>query len=108
MTYTNLAIKKALEGGWKPEYTFDEGAKPRFGNFVLQHRYRFASTEFIYSDVLLDPLFWQALGKEMGWTGSIDREYSWKESRTNFPTDWNGEPLEMWLFHQHRFIDWLA
>ena len=47
----DLIIKKAIEGGWKPT---------QIGNF------QFPCAE---SNVL-DPLFWQALGKACGWENS--------------------------------------
>lgn len=42
---------------------------------------------------LLDPLFWQALGKAMGW-----KEEMW----------WVNNYIEAWKYHWHRFIDHLA
>ena len=56
------AITKAIEGGWQlhdykknPVDTLHEAM-------------------FKVNDALLDPLFWQALGKEMGWKECKDKE----------------------------------
>jgi hypothetical protein len=43
---------------------------------------------------LLDPHFWQALGKARGWKGSAGSFY--------------GMNMESWKLHWHRFVDHLA
>lgn len=89
------AIKIAIENGWK--------AKKRdiwWSNDTNQTlRYR--------DSVLLDPLFWQALGKGLVW-----KEVSETETRQNSVT---GEPQTIrvvngtaWQLEWHRFIDHLA
>lgn len=75
------------------------------------------------SDILLDPLFWQCLGKAEGWTGEKIRmcngcgvALKWNEKE-----DMNGqhggkkgcgsdiqEYEGQWLIEMHRFIDHLA
>ena len=69
------AIKKAIEGGWKP--TFNS----------LPHLHTNRDWQHITSDVL----FWQALGKSLGWKIDLYE---------------NGE-FE-WVHFWHRFIDHLA
>jgi len=60
-------IQKAIEGGYKlsgenSAYYF-EGIKDK---------------PFVNIDsVLLDPLFWQALGKSLKWNVNIDDDYGW-------------------------------
>lgn len=70
------SIQKANEGGWK----------------TTLEPYRSLSEAIALA--LLDPLFWSALGKSMGWgiepSGSI----------------WQGE--EKWKIRWHRLIDHLA
>lgn len=56
------AIEKAIEGGW-------EGVNPK-------------------SHFALEPLFWQSLGKAMGWT--------------------DNEKVKIWKYNWHDFIDHLA
>lgn len=60
------AIQKAIEGGWKYNYSKD-----------------------IYC-LWLDPLFWQALGKQQGWS-----------EETDFSDIYDKE----WTYNLHQFID---
>lgn len=65
------AIQKAIDGGWKS------------GN---QHFYEFESgARENLSSIFLQPLFWQSLGKSLGWkdcekgfSGKGDDEHSWQ------------------------------
>jgi hypothetical protein len=71
------AIEKAIAGGWMNKVT----------------------TEYGYSDtrwqiITSDPLFWQSLGKAMGWTGKAFYE--------------DGMTLKTWKREWHRFIDKLS
>lgn len=77
------AIQKAIEGGYK--------------NYVLcsEHGYE-------YGQVWLDPLFWQALVKSMGWDDLV-----------NYWTCLNSDGtskiyLNRWENEMHNFIDHLA
>lgn len=47
------AIKKAVEGGWKIHPMYEAAGLTKDGNIPVH--------------ALLDPLFWQALGKAEGW-----------------------------------------
>lgn len=86
------AITKAIEGGWSDTlYRVDTG-----NTEVWTH----------HSSLLLDPLFWQALGKNLGWV-TDNEDYFLKEtiaggliSRTYGIWTWRNE----W----HNFIDHLA
>lgn len=77
------AIKAAVEGGWERKEWYYPDEMPKE---PLPHEY------------LLDPLFWQALGKGLGWGNKYDLEPA-KHNRSNY--------LE-WLSHWHKFIDHLA
>lgn len=76
------AVKLALAGGWvctvcvEPEKNY--------------HWYK--------SSILLDPLFWRALGKSLGWE---EIEHTHMVTKKNVVT-------KMWLSYWHRFIDHLA
>jgi len=70
MKETRKAVEKAIEGGY------------RHLNPVNYLDAEMAMT-------FLDPLFWRALGKTLGW----------KDASTN----WSG-----WLGHWHVFINWIA
>jgi hypothetical protein len=84
---------------------------------------------FSYHQILLDPLFWQCLGKALGWGGErvlIDEKGHPKEWMFDEHCDKCGEiivdqeegcpdrcesdnaPIPSWLYHWHRFIDHLA
>jgi len=77
----NEAIKKAIEGGYHDTHRF------------------FLECENEYAHYLIDPLFWQALGKDEGW----DEGEAHDEIYALAPhMQW------MWQFKWHRFIDHLA
>ena len=70
----NEAIQKAIEGGWKKSF---------YSPHLLE----------IYEVYFLDPLFWQALGKAMGWDKKMD---------------FTDDEYPDWKDYWHRFIDHLA
>ena len=74
-------IQKAIDGGWKKEFVVEPMDTPQ-ANFAK---------------AMIDPLFWQALGKAMGWKDS-DECGSCKCPVTQ----------EAWYYHWHRFVDHLA
>ncbi len=83
------AIKKAIEGGWRNDF------KPDFivsmETFICrQDKYK----------VLLDPKFWQALGKAEGWKRS--REV-WCYGSTKFQ-----QCKERWQNEMHTFTQHIA
>lgn len=86
------AIEKAIQGGWD----FTENV-----NFSDEDRSRFKRSPHLkeaktimgfWGTVLLDPLFWQALGKVEGWHKGIAPEH---------------EHL-YWKAHWHAMVDALA
>lgn len=80
------AIQKAIEGGWKDNRT------------VLKVAFSKLQVDAI---ALLDPLFWQALGRSLGWG---DKNTSmWDIKGTIFEIE-----MPEWEHHWHRFIDHLA
>ena len=99
------AIKKAIEGGWNDRlYRVDTG-----NDKVWTH----------HSSLLLDPLFWQALGKSMGWkTYTWTSWKGWDDHSIEYPTDdqsYNPPSENAYcqrhitpILHWHRFIDHLA
>lgn len=95
MTITEF-ITKAIEGGWRPPNTAHVyGADAMDGVWVTDDRDTVFQLEDIYlvHEVLLDPKFWQALGKTKGWAVN-----------TNRIQDWDHE----WLYRWHCMIDALA
>ncbi len=87
------AIQKAIEGGWKPEQIALEHWEKIMPNMHRLDQWR------VCSYALLDPLFWQSLGKSLGW-----------EDEKNCPVCWRKMVITGtgWMCHWHRFIDHLA
>lgn len=68
MTYTEQAVRLAVEGGWIAKMCVD-----------VEKKYRW----YIHQ-ILLDPTFWTSLGKGMGWGGENNlapemRLWTWKD-----------------------------
>ncbi len=80
-------IKKAIEGGYK-DYTETSGS----------------STKKYHSDILFDPLFFQALGKACGWEYTQDKlkiEAIDPNEREQIAKEWNIKPD--WKIYALRF-----
>lgn len=85
------AIEKAIEGGWMLDTPNVQMANE--GRAWLFTETDGIKEKILHSgDILISPLFWQALGKAMGW----DEEYDYENKR------------EAWIGYWHRFIDHLA
>lgn len=87
------AIKKAIEGGWdKDKFNMNYEGKVVTGGVVFN------------SIIILDPLFWQALGKAEGWDEfagfSIYYLSTWKKKTE--------VSMKRWKWEMHKFIDHLA
>lgn len=90
---TKQAVEKALEGGWM---TFKGPVEVEiYGNGRVNFNSGGVITGINESGVVLDPKFWQALGKALGWddgeierVGYADGRYPW-----------------MWQFIAHQFYD---
>lgn len=83
------AIQKAIEGGYGYRNYIPKDAPDDFVKIPYKEM----------ADIFLDPLFWQALGKAMGWEKMLE-DRKWGDK---------GEvPDPMWLRKWHRFIDHLA
>lgn len=109
------AIKKAIEGGYLykgDKLLLDENVGHWFvsdgdGGYLIP-------SEKIF---LLDPAFWQALGKSLGWWKIDEFGYEVKPLLNSREykagnTIWSVEHVEnmpfSWVTHWHRFIDHLA
>ena len=106
------AIKIAIENGWTifkghkidSVRLLDSGDK-RLAEVIEvfeEHEGRASSsTIFSYDEFLLDPLFWQCLGKGLGWEETVEIEIP----------DFLLTPAlkaTRWKVHWHHFIDALA
>ncbi len=115
------AIQKAIEGGWKRKMI---GVVPTTvpWNNEMRERWRAASEkkstireELSYSAgygegnrdacILLDPLFWQCLGKAMGWNESKSC-YHYPQGAYRHTICLQG--MNKRTYHWHCFIDKLA
>lgn len=93
------AIQKAIEGGWNQGYKISHYGV--MGDVLLVKGVR--SRALIEAEIREDLLFWQALGKAMGWDG--------KPFGISIPN--GGETVvhktkDEWKNNWHRFTDHLA
>ena len=100
------AIEKAIEGGYEPFKTFkmEEARDVEFiGDDMSVYVPRFTNVAHAsINRILLDPLFWQALGKAMGWEDGDSRAYWTREDSHKVVL------LDRWQNEMHSFIDHLA
>lgn len=90
MIISKEAIEKAIEGGWDCKIVKQEPLEMRRKN----------SEHISHTQAALDPLFWQALGKSLGW------EMIWNGQYMN--TRHNPKELVMvegWEYNAHRLYD---
>ena len=89
------AISLAVEGGWKAPY--DYATFEATENYVYFYPKHGGRIDYAMGFVLLDPAFWQALGKSLGW----------KEGMGIYREPGHFELTEWWS-QWHNFIDHLA
>lgn len=106
MTYTEQAIKKAIEGG----YTFHKIEGTQWFKKTGMKSYK----NVHITEVFLDPLFWQCLGKSMGWNADNSHRCSLnhierlgKSIACTF-CEGQGKDGIYWLTQWHTLIDHLA
>ncbi len=105
-------ISIAIENGWKNNHGIHmDFGKPKFVVYGDSKIYGISyirwntfpnqplDGELIrWSDTLLDPLFWQALGKGLGWNGK----------NMDACCESNPGSQDEWFYNWHNFIDHLA
>lgn len=103
MTYTEQAIQKAIEGGYWPSNR--EKVSPVRIDMMRSNLSFALNSEggFVCSSLFLDPLFWQSLGKSLGW--KIHKTF-YHFSSKGLRSEINPKPE--WKRRWHRFIDHLA
>lgn len=95
MSYITKAIKLAKKSGYNPTFTND--IDPEIAIYG-------------YNTFLVDPSFWESLGKGLGWQGfrksAGDSTWALYDSKSDgvFDTSWMPEYKYKW----HKFIDHLA
>ena len=99
-------IKKAIEGGWKPFGSIKTDGKNWGVPEVVANFYN-------QPTFILDPLFWQALGKACGWEGFYTKgnEENGKRNITDLNPRWEYYALR---FHEinltqswDKAVEWL-
>jgi hypothetical protein len=74
----------------------------RLAEAIEEHGERASSsTTFSYDEFFLDPLFWQSLGKGLGWEETVEVEIP------DFPMT-PALKATQWKVHWHHFIDAVA
>lgn len=87
-------IQKAVEGGFQGIKSFNE-LDPILCDVHITDKDNQAAS-FCRYGMFLDPSYWVALGKSLGWSGTIC-------------VDWEGEAnMLLWKYYWHRLIDLLA
>ena len=102
------AIQKAIEGGWRYRNSDNIEIFPSEIATVPRCLVAFKDgyNEYVHVAVfLLDPLFWQSLGKAMGWEKQYEEDAQDCTGEGCSHETW-GE--EKWILEWHRFIDHLA
>lgn len=95
MTYIEQAIKEAVEkGGYKNPMPMEGMGREMTG----------LERQALQNYCLLDPLFWQALGKARGWGEGIRCNDPECGLETHYHQAYESMPIQKW----HRFIDHLA
>ena len=68
----------------------------------------------VVAETFLDPVFWRALGRVLRWQGNIPPDFAlhWDviddRVHENIAHDLLVKGIPMWLYHWHRFVDYLA
>lgn len=98
-------IQKAIEGGWKPKQI---KFKSKTITETTAHAFRMSFGD----SFLLDPQFWQCLGKAMGWREFVCTEcgglYELVDGCKNNPSCIYSTAQEEWFYQWHSLIDHLA
>lgn len=121
------AIEKAIEGGWRPQNLYIPPKEKPFAVILTDGetiKYQIHkdgepltpidNDYYSLHKALLDPLFWQSLGKAMGWDTS-ENNPTWlcpvcAKSLDEMIMHLNDKDfgIETWRYYWHAFIDHLA
>ena len=97
------AIKLAIEGGYGGSWLrLRFKSRPDYNHDWKGHERQEVFGEESTRKMLLDPLFWQSLGKAMGWEKRITGYNAFTKGKLNKE---NNDP---WRLEWHRFIDKIA
>ena len=91
MKYLEKAIEDAMGAGYVPSWIKES---------TTEHWFGFSQNQTMsISQTILDPQFWQCLGKSRGWEKRITFYNSFIDGKEN---------NDQWRLEMHRFIDALA
>ncbi len=97
------AIKKAIEGGYLEEEITSISEQNGKWYFTISIQTRLLSRT--PEEILLDPKFWQALGKAEGWARYT--EYGGRKERKIYEDECVKNGWIIWEMQMHYFIDHL-
>lgn len=93
---TKQFIEKAIDGGYTFKNVTDfESSESHYSNVWYQGK----TFDYLITEILLDPLVWQAVGKVEGWDkkhGNFDLKDYWEDDNL------------YWGYYMHRMIDALC
>jgi len=101
------AIDKASEEGYHIKGsdgvdTDYSGASSEYSAWTRQDNK--SSFMVAVEETFLDPQFWQALGRALGWNHAMITVHEVENGRPTVVT----RARQHWLYHWHRFLDFLA
>jgi len=101
------AVNKATEGGY--HLYGSDGMDTDYGGAnsaysVWTRKDNESSFIIPVEETFLDPDFWQALGRGLGWDQAVRTVHAVENGRSTIVT----RARQHWLSHWHRFIDHLA
>lgn len=101
------AVNKATEGGY--HINGSDGIETEYGGanseYSVWTRKDNASSFIVpVAETFLDPRFWHALGRGLGWKQKVMTVPAVENGRSTLVT----RAGQHWLYHWHRFIDHLA
>lgn len=99
MTYLEQAIQKACDHGYKDSHIW--GIEN--GEYILMDDSGQRVGKLTVHEMLLDPTWWQALGRGLGWSDTFIVDYTASQIGHFRAEDW-----DEWEFHWHDLITHLA
>lgn len=102
-SYLQQAIKLAIEGGYDARWHEEWGAY----RSKAKEGWRALSTHLIDEQILLDPLFYQSLGKSLGWGECSCGCHPARGHEKGFVNCIHCKHIRHpgYLYHAHRFLD---
>ena len=102
------AIQKAIEGGWKYKGwdIQDISVGESVVKLYLKNDPDDSKPRVNFNELYIDPLFWQSLGKALGWEDIVNEKLFWNPMSSSDYEYWQGRSV--WEYRWHSFIHHLA